>query len=342
MGTSEHTESVTELSREQRLIREYFAPLARGFAGADGLEDDACVIGPAPGHELVVTKDMLVSGVHFFGSEPANLVAQKALRTNISDIVAKGARPFAYLLGLGLPDVNPDWLSAFAQGLETDQGIYDCHLAGGDTVCVPGPMTVSITAFGEIPSGQAVRRSGAKPGDRIYVSGTIGDSVLGLSLCAGENHPWTAAIGEAARDFLVGRYRLPEPKAVLAGCIRDFATAAMDVSDGLVGDLELLCAASGVGAEVNVERIPLSEAGAIAAGEGGEDLLASMITGGDDYEVLCTVSEDDAPQFEAACEAAGSPVGRIGTIRQAPTGVTLNSAKGDPLKLGRRSYSHIR
>ena len=300
--TKEHNES-----GEDRLIARYFLPIAR-HPGALGLRDDAAVLTPPQGCDLVLTTDAVIAGMHFMPDDPADAIARKALRVNLSDLAAKGATPLGHLLTLALPEgVGEDWLTAFARGLGEDAQHYGCPLLGGDTVRTPGPVSVSITALGALPGGAMVCRSGARPGDLVLVTGTIGDAALGLALRKDAAAAQRWALDAAMHGHLASRYLLPQPRNVLAETVRAHAHAAMDVSDGLAGDLGKLCRASGVAAEVDVARVPLSDAArqALAAEPA---LIETILTGGDDYEVLCTVAADKLNAFRAASKLAGMPV----------------------------------
>src|SRR5579863_494237 len=247
-----------QASGEDSLIARYFKPLATD-AGAFGLNDDAAVL-KALGDDIVVTTDALVEGVHFLADDPADTIAQKALRVNLSDLAAKGAAPAGFVLSLALRAVDDAWLAAFARGLGADAADFRCPLLGGDTVSTPGPLMISITAFGRVPPNKMVHRSGAKPGDQVLVTGTIGDAALGLDILK-RGKVATALAGDvSSREQLVGRYRVPQPRNALAPVIRAHAHAAMDVSDGLAGDLAKLCAASSVSAVIDLKSIPLSPA----------------------------------------------------------------------------------
>ena len=270
---------MTHRLTEDELIEKLFAPLA-GPAGL-GLEDDVALL-PAGG-ESVATVDALVAGVHFFSDDPPGAIAKKALRVNLSDLAAKGAEPLGFLLALALPeDWTNDWLMAFAQGLGEDAGAFACPLLGGDTVKTPGPLTISITALGRV-RGRFVPRAGAKVGDGVFVSGTIGDAALGLRL---RKEPALAArLSPSARDFLLDRYLLPRTRLDLAGELRAGASAAMDVSDGLLGDLAKLARVSKVSSRIALADIPFSEAAREALAL-DPALLETLLSGGDDYEIL--------------------------------------------------------
>ena len=326
-------------SAEDRLIARHFKPLAR-HPGALGLTDDAAFIVLPQGHALVVTADAVVGGVHFFKNDPPDAVARKALRVNLSDLAAKGAKPSGFLLTLALPKDHGDaWLKAFAHGLGADARTYRCPLLGGDTVYTPGPVTISITAFGTLPKGTMARRSRARSGDHVVVTGTIGDAALGLKLREerGAAKRWT--LDPAMRRHLLKRYLLPEPRNALAEALRRHASAAMDVSDGLAGDLNKLCRASGVGATVDIARVPLSEA-ALTALVADERATQTILTGGDDFEVVATIPQARLKSFLAAARRAGVPVTEIGRIT-AGQGARFLDADGKPLRFARASFSHF-
>lgn len=262
-------------------IDRFFRPLSAGFAGAWSLGDDAAAI--AGGQVIAV--DALVEGVHFLPDDPPDTVARKALRVNLSDMAAMGAEPTAYLLALALPATRDrSWLEGFAAGLRSDQERFGIHLVGGDSVSTPGPMTISITMLGAVSASGPLRRSGARPGHRLYVSGTLGDGALGLLVRTGALPALCAAAPESAA-WLGGRYREPEPRVALGRTIAGAASAAIDLSDGLASDAGHLCRQSGVGARIRVDRLPLSGAArrAIAV---SPDKAPLVVTGGDDYELL--------------------------------------------------------
>jgi thiamine-monophosphate kinase len=326
------------VSAEDRLIARYFRPIAR-HPGALRLIDDAAVLAPPKGSDVVLTVDAIVGGVHFFSDDPPDAVARKALRVNLSDLAAKGARPAGFLLTLALPkSVGEDWVKAFAHGLGADSKRYECPLLGGDSVRTPGPVTISITAFGTLPKGTMVPRSGAKTGDRILVTGTVGDAALGLALR--QDGADRLELDRRQQDHLANRYLLPQPRNALAEALRRHASAAVDVSDGLVGDLGKLCAASGVSGEVEIARVPLSSAAHMAI-EQRSHLIETVLTGGDDYEVVCTVPPRKLASFLAAADNAGVPVTEIGVVRNGRARVRFVGQDGKPLGFERDSFSHF-
>jgi thiamine-monophosphate kinase len=325
-------------SGEDALIARYFKPLATD-PGAFDLVDDAAIL-KASGDDLVLKTDAIVEGVHFLPDDPPDTVARKALRVNLSDLASKGATPAGFLLTLALRSADEAWLTPFARGLGEDAKQYDCPLLGGDTVSTPGPLMISIAAFGRVPAGKMVHRSGAKPGDRVVVTGTIGDATLGLDVLRGGKVAAALAGDAAARELLVGRYRLPQPRNTLALAVRDHAHAAMDVSDGLAGDLAKLCAASGVSAVIDTPSIPLSAAAA-AALRAGVVGIEALLSGGDDYEILCAIPEDGFEAFERAADTAGVAVSSIGTVIAAASAPKFLDAQGRDVPLPRLSYSHF-
>ncbi|GAB1716189.1 MAG: thiamine-phosphate kinase [Nitrobacter sp.] len=321
-------------SGEDDLIGRYFKPIATD-PGALGLADDAAVL-KGGGDDLVITTDAIVEGVHFLSGDPPETVARKALRVNLSDLAAKGATPAGFVMSLALRNADEDWLASFARGLFDDATAFHCPLLGGDTVATPGPLTISVTAFGRMPPGETILRSRAKPGDRIVVSGTIGDASLGLAILTGK-----IIVGDVdIRESLLDRYRVPQPRISLSGAVRSYARAAMDVSDGLAGDLAKLCAASRVSAVIDAASVPLSDA-ARALMEQGQTCLESVVSGGDDYEILSTIAEDRLGAFAGAARSAGVAVTLIGTIVAGNAAPKWLDAEGQEIALGRLSYSHF-
>jgi thiamine-monophosphate kinase len=327
-------------SGEDRLIATYFRPLAT-HPGALGLMDDAAVLSPPAGHDLVLTVDAVIGGIHFFPEDAADLVAKKALRVNLSDLAAKGAKPVGFLLTLALPErTSENWIALFARGLGSDAKHYDCPLLGGDSTRTIGPVAIAVTAFGTLPANTMVHRSGAKPGDMVMVSGTIGDAALGLELRSSGDTAKRWKLGNKANYHLTHRYLVPQPRNALAEAIRNHASAAMDVSDGLAGDLAKLCAASGVSAEIDVAKVPLSDAAAsVLAVE--PEAIERMLSGGDDYEIVCTVSPDRIDEFRAAAQAAQVPVTAIGRVIAVKAPPRFVTGEGKRLHFKRASFSHF-
>ncbi|HQT77059.1 MAG: thiamine-phosphate kinase [Rhodospirillales bacterium 20-64-7] len=315
-----------ELPAEFALIARHFRPLAG--PGALDLRDDAALLTPPPGRDLVLTVDAMVAGVHFLPDDPPDLVARKLLRVNLSDLAAKGAVPLGYLMTVSAPPATPDsWFAAFAAGLAQDQATYGVTLLGGDTTSTPGPVSLSLTIIGHVAPGTAVHRSGAQAGDGVWVTGTIGDGALGLAVARGKLTDPTG--------FLLGRYRLPQPRVgfPLAG----IASASMDVSDGLVQDLGHICRESGLAAEIAVQDVPLSD----AARKAGPDWLPTCLTGGDDYEVLMAVPPAQEAALRQAAAQAGIPVTRIGHFHSGPPAVMVRTASGEPFALTSGGWSHF-
>jgi thiamine-monophosphate kinase len=318
---------------EFALIAELFAPLARA-PGALGLTDDAALLKPPKGRDHVVTTDAVVEGVHFLKSDPADSIARKALRVNLSDLAAKGAEPVGYLLALSLPDrIDHRWLKSFARGLARDQKTFGISLLGGDTTRTPGPLSIAITAIGSVPKGRMIKRRGARPGDLVFVSGTIGDAGAGLECLTRRR-----VSGKSARH-LIGRYRLPEPRLALGKKLAGVASAAIDVSDGLVADLGHIAETSKVRIVVDPLVIPLS--GALRALRGDNDqAVIRAATSGDDYELAFTCRRADANKVLAIARAAGVPVTECGFVTRGK-GVVLIDNRRKPRTLSRGGYTHF-
>jgi thiamine-monophosphate kinase len=327
-------------SGEERLIARHFRPLAT-HPGALGLIDDAAVVGVPSGHDLVVKTDAIIGGVHFFADDPPDAVARKALRVNLSDLAAKGAKPLGFLLSIALPTgIGDEWLEGFSAALGADAERFGCPLFGGDTDRTPGPVTISISAFGTVPHGTMVLRSGAKPGDRIVVTGSIGDAAIGLVLRRDPQAATRWGLDSAMEEHLLRRYLVPEPRSALAEALRRHAHGGMDISDGLAGDLAKMCRASHVTAVVEVARVPLSEAArrALAAEPG---LIDAILTGGDDYEVLASVAESEVGDLAAEAAAAGVTTTEIGTFEMGEGKARFLGRDGTELAFARPSFSHF-
>lgn len=324
------------------IIARYFAPLAAGAPGALGLLDDAALVDVAPGWSLAVTTDTIVAGVHFpVDAEPGH-IATRLLGVNLSDLAAMGADPRSYLLALALPQdwsaVELErWLNAFSARLAEDQARHRVTLIGGDTVATPGPLTLSMTAMGVVETGQGLRRSGAAIDDGVFVSGTIGDAALGLRIAVGD----LPELEAGDRAYLLDRFHAPQPRVALGRRLHGVATAAADVSDGLIADLGRICIASRVGADIDTDRIPLSPAAAtvIAAGSG---CLALALSGGDDYELVFTADEAAWPAVAGIAREIGVPVTMIGRITPAAGGGGVRAFKdGAPVVVKTEGWQHF-
>jgi thiamine-monophosphate kinase len=325
---------------EEAIIQGFLAPLAAGFPGAFGLKDDCALLTPEPGTELVLKTDPVAEGVHFLPDDAPGDVAWKALAVNVSDLAAKGATPIGYLMALSFPaPPASDWLAAFAKGLEQAQQKFSCHLMGGDTDRRPGPITITMTVVGSVPRGGMVRRNTARPGDAVFVSGTLGDAALGLLL---RRNPrlaatWTLATPDA--DHLRYRYLRPEPRLGLGEVLRRHSASAMDISDGLAKDLGRMCGASGCGARVRLADLPLSAAARTALAADPKLILA-IAAGGDDYELLACVAADKASDFVAATRLAGVGMTRIGTLTDG-SDVIFEGADGVPVSFPSSGWDHF-
>ncbi|HET6520953.1 MAG TPA: thiamine-phosphate kinase [Geminicoccaceae bacterium] len=316
---------------EFTLIDRLLRPLAAGHPASLGLVDDAAVLDCRPGEQIVLTKDAMVEGVHVLPDDPPDLVARKLVRRNLSDLAAMGADPLGYLLALARRrDLADAWLEGFAAGLARDQEEFGIALLGGDTVGTPGPITLTLTALGTVPAGEALRRGGARPGDDIHVSGTLGDGALGLRVLKGE-----LDASPAAREALADRYRLPRPRLALGRALRGLAHAALDVSDGLVADLGHIVLASGVGAEVEAARLPLS-----SAARGLPGALEAALAGGDDYELLFAAAPEARDRVDALARDLDLPIARIGRLREG-AGVRVVGADGAELPVARGGWTHF-
>ncbi|MEY3732432.1 MAG: thiamine-phosphate kinase [Pseudomonadota bacterium] len=319
------------LPREFALIARHFRPLAG--EGALDLGDDAALLTPPAGQQLVLAADALVAGVHFLPDDPPGMIARKLLRVNLSDLAAMGAAPLGYLMTTAFTRGTADsWIADFVAGLAEDQPRFGIAVLGGDTVATPGPACFSLTIIGVVPPGQALHRRGARIGDDIWVSGSIGDGALGLRVLQGK-------LGADGEGHLARRYRLPEPRLALGQALRGVARAAMDISDGLAQDLGHLCRAGGCGAEISAANVPLSTA-ARAALAGDAALLPLILTGGDDYELLFAAAPEDAAAVRAAGEKAAVPVARIGRFI-AGEAVVVRDASGAAITLPQGGWSHF-
>jgi thiamine-monophosphate kinase len=322
-----------KLGEFERIAR-FFAPLAapEGL----GLLDDVAIIAGPPGEQYVLKTDAIVEGVHFLPEDPADQVAQKLLRVNLSDLAGKGARPVGYLLTIALPPARDEaWLERFAEGLARDQKEFGIGLLGGDSVATTGPVTLSVAAVGRVRVGEAVLRRGARPGDVVFVSGTLGDGALGLRALRGE----LPGLSPAQRDFLADRYRLPRPRLQLGWALVGTARAMMDISDGLVADLGHICETSGVGAVVEAARLPLSPAARAAVAADASCLMAAL-GAGDDYELLLSAPAEAAGKIASIAREVAVPVTAIGRIERGK-GVRVIDETGAAVAVTDAGYRHF-
>jgi thiamine-monophosphate kinase len=313
---------------EFEFIARHLRPLASA-PGALGLVDDAALLDPRPGMQLVLTKDAMVAGVHFLEIDPPGRIAQKLLRVNLSDLAAMGATPIGYLLALARPRAIEDhWLAAFCAGLAEDNAAFGISVLGGDTVSTPGPLTLSLTAIGEVPGGEALLRSGARSGDDVWVSGTLGDSALGLAVLQG-----ALEVGDPMRTHLVERYRLPQPRLALGQALRGLAHAAIDISDGLLADLGHILETSEVGAEIRADLLPISSPDLPGARD-------AALSGGDDYELLFTALRSQRDAVEGLAQKLDLPLTRIGAMQVTP-GIRILDATGAEIHPTRTGWQHF-
>ncbi len=333
---------------EEAIIQQFLAPLAAGYPGAYALKDDCAAITPTPGHDVVVKTDPVAEGVHFLSHDAPEDIGWKALAVNVSDLAAKAARPVAYLMALSFPEApEAEWLRRFADGLGAAQRAFGMHLIGGDTDRRPGPISITITVFGEVPTGRMVQRAAARPGDRLYVSGALGSAALGLALrrdgASALLPRWRldpqapAAVGDwrAALEA----YLRPKPRLELRSALGAHARASMDLSDGLAKDLGRMCKASGCGAVVELARLPMLPVVAHAVAS-EPALWQAVAASGDDYEVLAAVPPSEAAAFETIAHRDGVPVTHIGDCRDGAA-VEFRDASGAPITFASTGWEHF-
>jgi thiamine-monophosphate kinase len=321
---------------EFELIRRYFAPLAAGCAGALSLTDDAAFVTQRDGQDLIITTDAVVEAVHFLAADPPDLIARKALRVNLSDLAGKGAVPFGYVMDLCLPDaIDEAWIAAFAGGLAADQAEFGVQALGGDTTRSPGPLMIAITALGNCPTGRMLLRAGARVGDDVWVSGTIGDAALGLMVQRGG----LTEIDQAERAMLRRRYLCPEPRVRLGPLLINCAHGACDVSDGLAADFGHIAEASRVAIRIEAAAVPLSAA-ATSALANHPDLMVEIISGGDDYEVAFTAPPESRADIAQIARETETRITRIGVVAQG-RGVSVLDRAGFPVTLQKSGYTHF-
>jgi thiamine-monophosphate kinase len=317
-------------------ISKVFSPLAAGYPGAFGLSDDAAVMQLSPGYELVITTDTLIEGVHFLTEDEPGSIAAKLMRVNLSDLAAMGARPIGYTLNIALPSaIGDQWLEAFAAGLARDQTEFSVTLIGGDSVTTSGPITLTITAFGDVVCGEALRRSGAIAGDIVYVSGTVGDGAVGLSAATGG----LESLSVQNRDYLRRRYTRPEPRVALGQKLRDVAHAVIDISDGFVADLNHIAECSDVSIEIEAAKIPLSDA-VRAALNNGVASMDHVLIGGDDYELAVSVPDSAKNDMASLAKSLGLQLTEVGRVCQG-FGVRVLDKNGADISPAKKGYVHV-
>ena len=319
-------------------IKKYFKPLASAERGSLDLLDDAAVLPIGSASELVISTDALVEGIHYVGDEDASLIAQKSLRTNLSDMAAMGAAPWAYTLSLILDPLKKcsadQWLDSFVAGLQIDQNKYDVRLIGGDSVVGAGPTVISITIIGKLNNKGPLVRSGALQNDDVYVSGTIGDSAAGLQVIKGS----LDFLDLSDQIYLKNRYYLPQPRVALGLALVGLASAAMDVSDGLIQDMGHLCSASGLAAVINWPNVPLSPP-VITLLESKSISISAIINGGDDYELLFTAPSILRPDIEELSKKTEVPLTRIGYMTEGAD-VLLMDKENQLISLAGAGFKH--
>jgi thiamine-monophosphate kinase len=322
---------------ESDLIQTYLAPLAQGNPGAFSLLDDAALISPEAGTDLVLSSDPIIAGVHFLASDAPGDIAWKALAVNVSDLAAKGAKPLAYLMTLALPEApERSWMAAFSDGLQVAQDTFGCWLIGGDTDHTPGPLTVGVTIIGSLPSGTFVRRRGAMAGDHVFVTGTIGDAALGLAI---HRNPalFADVLTDGDRRLLVDRYLRPCPRFGLAGLLRAHASTAMDISDGLLKDLARL--AGDLGLAIELSSVPMSAPVRAVFAEDAR-VADAILGGGDDYELLAAVPPGHVDAFVQGAGRSGINVSNLGVL-EAGSRLAVLASDGTPIEPRRFGYDHF-
>ncbi|KLN59361.1 hypothetical protein WH96_17835 [Kiloniella spongiae] len=321
------------------LIKSYFAPLTSNYPEAYSLTNDAALISEDPDRSTVVTMDTLVEGIHFFSTDPAEDIARKSLRVNLSDLAAMGAKPKGYTLSISYnASITSEWVKAFTKSLAVDQEAFECHLLGGDTVSTPGPLTIAITCFGSVPRGKCLHRTTGQEGDDVWVSGTIGDSAVGLKLLKKE----IKTDNSRAETFLIDRFRIPQPRTLLGIALleRDISQTALDVSDGLLADVNHIAEGSNLQARIISSRIPLSKSFQNVLKNTLDQGIQLAATGGDDYEILFTTKPKNKEKVIELSEELNIPITRIGALTQGK-GTLLLDKNNNEIPITRSGWKHF-
>ena len=322
------------MMNEFDLIETYFAPLSAGFEGSHGLHNDGAVLSCPEGMELVVSSDTLSDGTHFLSSDmSASEIAKKALRTNLSDLAAMGARPYAYQLCLALPQKDEAWIAGFSEGLKEDQDLYGITLSGGDTTSILGPLTVSITAFGMVGKGKSISRSGAKGGDLIVITGSVGDAFCGLQALRGQM--------SGVPHTCLNAYKTPSPPSHLGPSLSDYGVhAAIDVSDGLLADVGHICSRSKCGADIDLAQMKFSDAVQGLLDTGAVD-YTDIVTGGDDYQLVMAVAPGRYHALMRHAQSLGISLQKIGVFNDGPSGVMVKTHAGEIMNISKPGWTHF-
>ena len=329
-------EKPNTLLNEFELVKRHLEPLVLDREAAASLKDDCAVFGISSGHEVAISVDTLIADIHFFKNDPPKQIAQKVLRVNLSDLASSGAEPKFYFLAMSLPStIGMDWIEQFCLGLGADQTKFGISLLGGDTTSTPGPLSLTVTVIGEVPKGKAIRRGGAIEDEDVYLTGVIGDAALALSLIK------TKGLDSVSKNFpvLLERYRLPQPRTVLAPDLRQIASACIDISDGLAADLEHICKTSGIAADIKISLLPISDAARVLIKE-DKKKWETIISGGDDFELLFTAQPKFSSVIKRLSKEKNIQINCIGKTKKG-SGVRFFDSKGKLFAVKKRGWQHF-
>ncbi len=325
---------------ETDFIETYLKPLCTSKESLN-LSDDTALLNTDPSQDIIISKDMSIGGHHFFEDDDPSDIAYKALAINLSDIAAKGAKPFGFMLGIAFPKAPDEiWARKFTKSLKEVMDQFDLTLLGGDTTGTKGPVVISITIFGKIEKGRMVKRSGATIGDKIFVSGTLGDAALGFGLRSASNEANTWPLEKEEKNYLLQRYLRPTPRSNLSNIIKNHASSSMDLSDGLISDLGKLCAASNSGALIKFDELPFSKP-AKKVFQGNQELKKHCLGWGDDYEILATIPTNNYESFIKALEEIKTPMTYVGEVKSRENGIIYKNNNGEELALKGQNFRHF-